>query len=103
MRIKSSGFGDFTVLAQFSSFRARNLKRCVRIEIHEVIFLEIHVVRPGDTLYSIGQRHGVAPGLIARYNGLRGKDPRINRVMKWLFYLYYPLHLAILGTIQYLR
>ena len=23
--------------------------------------------------------------------------------MKWLFYLYYPLHLAILGTIQYLR
>lgn len=71
MRIKSSGFGDFTVLAQFSSFSARNLKRCVRIQIHEVIFLEIHVVHPGDTLYSIGQRHGVAPGLIARYNGLR--------------------------------
>ena len=41
--------------------------------------------------------------VLARYNGLRGKDPRINRVMKWLFYLYYPLHLAILGTIQYLR
>lgn len=35
------------------------------------MFLDIHVVRPGDTLYSIGRMHGVAPGLIARCNGLR--------------------------------
>ena len=33
--------------------------------------MDIHVVRAGDTLYSIGRMHGVAPGLIARYNGLR--------------------------------
>ena len=65
--------------------------------------MQIHVVSPGQTLYEIGRIYGIAPGFLARYNGLRGKDPRINRVMKWLFYLYYPLHLAILGTIQYLR
>ena len=35
------------------------------------MFLEIHVVKRGDTLYSVGRMHGVAPGLIARYNGLR--------------------------------
>ena len=33
--------------------------------------MEIHVVRPGETLYSIGRQSGLAPGLIARYNGLR--------------------------------
>ena len=65
--------------------------------------MQIYVVKPGDTLYSIGRALSLAPGFLARYNGLRGKDPRINRVMKWIFYLYYPLHLAILGTIQYLR
>ena len=35
------------------------------------MFLEIHVVKRGDTLYSVGRMHGVAPGLIARCNGLR--------------------------------
>lgn len=25
---------------------------------------------------------------------------RINKFMKWLFYIYYPLHLAILGSVQ---
>lgn len=33
--------------------------------------MEIHVVQPGDTLYSIGARYGVAAGFVARYNGLR--------------------------------
>ena len=35
------------------------------------MFLDIHVVKKGDTLYSIGRLHGIAPGLIARYNGLK--------------------------------
>ena len=38
--------------------------------------------------------------LLALYNGRRGKNPAVNRVMKWLFYIYYPLHLFILGLIQ---
>ena len=33
--------------------------------------MHIHVVRSGQTLYSIGQEYGVPAGLIARYNGLR--------------------------------
>lgn len=40
--------------------------------------------------------------LLARYNGRRGASPAINRVMKWLFYLYYPLHLFIIGLLQWL-
>ena len=28
------------------------------------------------------------------------RDPRVNRVMKWLFYLYYPLHLLLIGLLS---
>ncbi len=41
--------------------------------------------------------------ILMLYNGERGKNPRINRVMKWLFYIYYPLHLFVIGLIQYLH
>ena len=37
--------------------------------------------------------------VIMLYNGERGKNQTVNRVMKWLFYLYYPVHLLILGII----
>lgn len=40
--------------------------------------------------------------LLMQYNGERGKNPAVNRVMKWLFYLYYPLHLLIVGLFQQL-
>ncbi len=41
--------------------------------------------------------------IILMYNGQRGKNHRINGLMKWLFYLYYPLHLFVIGWIQYVR
>ena len=33
--------------------------------------MDIHVVQPGQTLYAIGREYGIAPGILARYNGLR--------------------------------
>ena len=39
--------------------------------------------------------------IIMIYNGKRGKNQRINNVMKWLFYLYYPVHLFVIGWMQY--
>ncbi len=41
--------------------------------------------------------------VIMLYNGKRGHSDGINRVMKWLFYVYYPLHLFIIGWIQLVR
>lgn len=41
--------------------------------------------------------------IILMYNGQRGKNHRTNGLMKWLFYLYYPLHLFVIGWIQYVR
>ncbi len=54
-----------------------------------------------DRVYGLVQMGVVlAIPFIKLYNGERGKSPRINKFMKWFFYIYYPLHLAILGTIQ---
>ena len=33
------------------------------------------------------------------YNGQRGSHKGFNRFMKWLFYLYYPLHLFLIGLL----
>lgn len=54
-----------------------------------------------DWVYGLVQMGVVlAIPFIKLYNGKRGKNPRVNKIMKWFFYIYYPLHLAILGTIQ---
>lgn len=41
--------------------------------------------------------------VIIMYNGKRGNNRIINNVMKWFFYMYYPLHLLIMGWIQYIQ
>ena len=57
-----------------------------------------------DKVYGLMQMAVVLSIPILRlYNGQRGKNQRLNRTMKWAFYLYYPLHLLVLGWIQFLR
>ena len=41
--------------------------------------------------------------VIGMYNGKRGRNTRINRYIKWFFYIYYPLHLVIIGWLQAVR
>ena len=53
-----------------------------------------------DAFYGILQMAVIlAVPILKLYNGQRGKNKVVNRVMKWLFYVYYPLHLLILGLI----
>ncbi len=40
--------------------------------------------------------------LLLMYNGKRGSNIRINKFMKWFFYIYYPLHLLVIGLFNYL-
>ncbi len=42
---------------------------------------------------------GLCVPVLWLYNGQRGKSPRLNRFWKWFFYLYYPLHLTVLGLL----
>lgn len=39
--------------------------------------------------------------VIAMYNGKRGENPKINKFMKWFFYFFYPVHLFVIGLINY--
>ena len=56
-----------------------------------------------DKVYGIVQMSVVlAIPVLMMYNGQRGKSQRINQVMKWLFYIYYPLHLWVIGVAQFL-
>ncbi len=41
----------------------------------------------------------LAVPVIMLYNGKRGKNPAINKIMKWSFYVYYPLHLLVIGLL----
>ncbi len=56
-----------------------------------------------DRLYGIMQMGVIfAIPFIMMYNGKRGRSEKINRAMKWLFYIYYPLHLFVIGYIQFI-
>lgn len=55
-----------------------------------------------DPVYGLLQMAVVlAIPVLMMYNGQRGRNPKINNVMKWGFYLYYPLHLLVIGWLQY--
>ncbi len=57
-----------------------------------------------DKIYGIIQMAVVlAIPVIMMYNGQRGGSRKINNVMKWLFYIYYPLHLFVIGCIQWIQ
>ena len=54
-----------------------------------------------DKVYGILQMAVVlAIPIIYAYNGERGKNIKFNKFMKWFFYIYYPLHLFIIGILN---
>lgn len=54
-----------------------------------------------DKVYGLIQMAVVlAIPVLMLYNGQRGQNPQVNKIMKWLFYVYYPLHLFIIGLFQ---
>ena len=55
-----------------------------------------------DKIYGVLQMAVVlSVPIIRMYNGKRGNNQRINNIIKWLFYIYYPLHLFIIGWMQF--
>lgn len=54
-----------------------------------------------DKVYGLLQMAVVlAIPILRLYNGKRGNSPGMNRIMKWVFYIYYPLHLFLIGWFQ---
>jgi hypothetical protein len=54
-----------------------------------------------DRLYGLLQMAVVlAIPVLMKYNGKRGVSQKLNTIMKYAFYIYYPLHLFVIGWIQ---
>lgn len=54
-----------------------------------------------DKVYGVLQMGVILSMPVIRlYNGERGKNAAFNKLMKWFFYIYYPLHLLIIGLVQ---
>ena len=54
-----------------------------------------------DPVYGLIQMAVVlAIPVLAMYNGNRKQLPNMNNIMKYAFYIYYPLHLFVLGWLQ---
>lgn len=55
-----------------------------------------------DAAYGLMQMSVIAAiPVLMMYNGQRGHNEMVNKIMKWTFYVYYPLHLFILGLIKH--
>ncbi len=77
-------------------FRQQMLWMVIYVSIYALVYFFAV-----DKLYGIIQLGVVLTiPLLALYNGERGRNPRINRAMKWVFYAYYPLHLLVIGIIK---
>ena len=78
-----------------------NLKKQMSLMIFYVAMYSIVYFFALDKIYGIIQLAVVlAIPVIMMYNGQLGKNRRVNKIMKYFFYIYYPLHLFIIGWIQ---
>lgn len=96
-----------------------------RLELHCRAVHSVHRLKPGKSqkqllwctfyvslygavyYFSLDRLYGVlqlcvflSVPLLRLYNGARSKNAALSRVMKPLFYLYYPLHLFLIGLIR---
>lgn len=57
-----------------------------------------------DKVYGLLQMSVIlAIPILMLYNGQRGSSKKMNNIMKWVFYLYYPFHLFVIGLLQYVN
>lgn len=80
------------------NFKAQMLWMVIFVTIYAVVYVFLI-----NTVYGFIQLGVVlSVPILLLYNGKRGKNATVNKVMKWLFYIYYPLHLLIIGLVRVL-
>lgn len=76
--------------------RGKSLKQILWCLFYATIYALVYIFALNQTYGLIQFGVVLAIPVIALYNGERGKNPKFNKFMKWLFYVYYPLHLLII-------
>ena len=96
--------GDWSCTASllvlsFGTNRGHPVRQTLWLVFYVTVFAYTFVA--DDMLYATMQLAVVlAIPILAFYNGRRGPNPRVNAFMKWFFYVYYPLHLTVLGLLK---
>ena len=96
-----SSIASLIILA-FGTNRGNFKKQVLYMMLFSLIYAIVYFFAL-DKIYGVIQL-GVALSipLLMLYNGQRGNNKKVNNFLKWFFYIYYPLHLVILGFIQLL-
>ncbi len=81
-----------------------NFKRQMEWMIFYVTIYAVVYFLAIDKMYGLVQMAVIlAIPILSIYNGQRGKNIVVNKIMKWLFYIYYPMHLFLIGIFQSVR
>lgn len=77
-------------------FKTQMLWMVLYVSIYAIVYFFVL-----DKVYGLIQMGVVLSiPILMLYNGKRGKNKKLNNIMKWVFYIYYPLHLLVIGLIQ---
>ncbi len=90
---------SFAVLF-FGINRGSFLKQAASLAVLSAAFAAFFIYT-SDLFYGILQLSMLlALPLLAFYSGKRGKNPKLSKIMKWAFYIYYPAHLFVMGLLK---
>ena len=90
---------SFAVLF-FGINRGSFVKQAASLAVLSAAFAAFFIYT-SDLFYGILQLSMLlALPLLALYNGKRGKNPKLSKIMKWAFYIYYPAHLFVMGLLR---
>ncbi len=93
-----SCIGSLCVLA-IGSNRGKPIKQVIWCFIWITLYVVVYYFALSKEYAFIQYCTFLSIPIIFLYNGKRGNSPIINKIMKWLLYIYYPLHLLIIGLI----
>ncbi len=87
------------VILAIGSNRGKPIKQMIWSMFFVAIYALVYIFAL-DAVYGVIQFGVILAVLpLALYNGKKSENVTLNKVMKWAFYIYYPLHLLILGII----
>lgn len=89
------------IILSFWANRGKFLKQMLWLMFWVLVYGVVYFFAV-DMIYGVLQL-GVclAIPVLLLYNGQRGKYPKMNKFLKWGFYIYYPLHLTVIGLLIY--
>lgn len=91
------------VILTFWSNRGRFAKQMIGLMFWVAVYAVVYFFAIDKIYGALQLAVCLSIPLLLLYNGQRGKSAKVNKALKWAFYAYYPLHLAVIGLLLYLN